>query len=257
MTTLSTDASRAYELGDRNEFPVIADEIIYEGAAVGLVKASGHAQPLTSSDIFVGFAEKKADNSSGSAADINVRVIRKGALQLAVTGAVITDVGLPVYASDDNTFSFIKTSGVFIGFARRFVSSGYMIVEFDVDKYVDPHLGLVAETVVDNKTLAMSGSTMDSGKVFFVTADAKAITLPAVTGMKFRVVNGGAYGTVAVTISPNASDMIEGCDLGGTDNKDIINTKATACRGDFVDIEYGDANGWIITAKKGTWAAES
>jgi len=156
------------------------------------VKSSGHAQPLTSTDIFVGFAEKKADNASGSAADINVRVIRKGSVQLAVSGAVITDVGLPVYASDDNTFSFLKTSGVFVGFARRFVSSGYMIVEFDVDKFVDPHEGLTAETIADNKTL----DAQDTGKVFFVTADAKTITLPAVAGASFRVVNGGAYGTV-------------------------------------------------------------
>jgi len=146
MTTLAVDAPRAYELGERNEFPVIAAEIIYEGAAVGLVAASGHAQPLTASDLFVGFAEKRVDNSAGAAAALNVRVIRKGAVQLAVSGAVITDIGIPVYASDDNTFSFIKTSGVFVGFARRYVSSGYMIVEFDVDKYVDPHEGLLAES---------------------------------------------------------------------------------------------------------------
>lgn len=257
MTTLSQDTSLIMEIGDRNEFPVVASDIIYEGAAVGLVTASGHAQPLTSSDQFVGFAEKKADNSSGDAADIFVRVLRRGAVKLAVTGAVITDVGLPVYASDDATFSFLKPSGVFIGFARRFVSAGYMIVEFDADKYCDPHHGLTAESVAVDKTLAMSGATMDSGKVFFVTADAKTITLPAVEGMAFRVVNGGAYGTIAVTISPNSNDMIEGCDIGGTNAKDIVNTKATANRGDYVDIEYGDGNGWIITAMKGTWAAES
>ena len=253
MTTLSTDAARAYEIGDRNEFPVIAAKIIYEGAAVGLVKASGHAQPLTSSDIFVGFADKKADNSSGSAADINVRVVRKGAVQLAVSGAVITDVGQPVYAQDDNAFSFVKTSGVFIGFARRFVSSGNMIVEFDCDKYVDTHEGFTAETVADNKTL----DEQDTGKVFFVTADAKTITLPAVEGMAFRVVNAGSYGTVAVNVSPNASDAIEGPDLVGVDDKDLINTKATACRGDYVDLEYGDATGWIVRKLRGTWAIES
>lgn len=253
MTTLSTDTPRDFEIGDRNEFPVIASDIIYEGAAVGLVAASGHAQPLTSSDQFVGFAEEQADNSTGAAAAINVRVIRRGSAKLAVTGAVITDVGLPVYATDDNAFSFIKTSGVFIGFARRYVSAGYMIVEFDVDNYVDPHAGLTAESVAADKTL----DALDTGKVFFVTADAKVITLPAVTGMKFRVVNGGAYGTVLVTVSPNASDGIKGPDLTATDDKDLLNTKATACRGDYVDIEYGDATAWAVTAIKGTWAKEA
>jgi hypothetical protein len=252
MTTLAKDTPRAYEVGDINEFPVIASDIIYEGAAVGLVKASGHAQPITSADKFVGFAEKKADNSSGAAAAINVRVVRKGAAVLAVTGAVITDIDQPVYASDDNTFSFIKTSSVFIGFFRRFTASGYGVVEWDVDKYTDPHEGLTAETVSDNKTL----DNQDTAKVFFVDTDAKAITLPAVEGMKFRVVNAGAYGTVLVTIDPNANDGIKGPDLTNTDNKDLLNTKATAQRGDMVDIEYADATGWCVAKMIGTWAKE-
>ena len=253
MTTLSADARRAYELGDRNEFPVIADDIIYENAAVGMVASTGYARPLTSADRFVGFAEQRADNAGGSAGDINVRVLRKGAAKLTVTGAARPDVGLPVYASDDNTFSFLKTSGVFVGFARKFESSGVMTVEFDIDKYTDPHEGLTAETVSDNKTL----DAQDTAKVFFVTADAKAITLPGVTGMSFRVVNGGAFGTIAVTISPNASDGIKGPGLTAVDDKDLINTKATANRGDYVDIEYGDATGWVVKRKVGTWAKEA
>jgi hypothetical protein len=207
---------------------------------------------LTSADQFVGFAESKADNSTGAAAAINVRTLRKGAIQLAVTGAVITDVGLPVYASDDNAFSFIKTSGVFVGFARRWVSSGYMIVEFDVDKYVDPHDGLLAETTAVDLTL----DAQDTGKAIFVTADAKTITLPAVAGLAFRIINGGAFGTIAVTISPNVNDGIAAPNMTAVDDKDIINTKATANRGDFVDIEYGDATGWIVTKKVGTWSKE-
>jgi hypothetical protein len=253
MTTLAKDTPRDQEIGVRNEIPVIASDIIYEGAAVGIVTSSGHARPLTSADRFAGFAEKKADNSSGSAAAVNVRVIRKGSVKLAVSGAVITDIGLPVYATDDNTFTFIKTGGVFIGFSRRFVASGYMIVEFDADNYVDPHEGLTAETISDNKTL----DSQDTGKVFFVTADAKTITLPAVEGMAFRVVNGGAFGTVAVNISPNANDLVKGPDLAGVDNKDLINTKATANRGDYADIEYADATGWAVRRLVGTWAMEA
>ena len=252
MTTLSANAGRDEELGIVNEIPVIAADIIYEGAAVGAVLASGHARPLTSADRFMGFAEEKADNSDGAAAAINVRVRKKGAVKLAISGAVITDLNLPVYASDDNTFSFIKTSGVFIGFTRRFVASGYMIVEYDAGVLKDPHEGLTAETVSDNKTL----DNQDTGKVFFVDTDAKAITLPAVEGMKCRIVNAGAFGTVLVTISPNSSDGIKGPDLTNTDDKDLLNTKATACRGDYVDIEYADATGWCVSKLVGTWAKE-
>ena len=253
MTTLAVDTARDCEIGERNEFPVIASDIIYEGAAVGTVIASGHARPLTSVDKFVGFSEKKADNSTGAAAAKNVRVIKSGAVKLAITGAVITDINQPVYAQDDNAFSFIKTSGVFIGFMRRFVSSGYGIVEFNAGVLVDPLEGLTAETISVDKTL----DAQDSGKVFFVDTDAKVITLPAVAKMGFSVVNAGAYGTVAVNISPNVVDNIQGTDLTAVDDKDLINTKATANRGDKVNIEYGDATGWTVTKTIGTWAKEA
>jgi hypothetical protein len=70
MTTLAANKSRAFEGGDRNEIPVIATDIIYEGAAVGVVPASGHARPLAAGDRFAGFAEEQADNSAGGAAAI-------------------------------------------------------------------------------------------------------------------------------------------------------------------------------------------
>lgn len=251
MTTLAVDTPRILEIGDRNEFPVIASDILYEGSAIGLVDASGHARPLTSADRFVGFCEKNVDNSTGAAAAVNVRVIKKGKVILPVTGAVITDVGNPVYAQDDNAFSFVKTSGVFIGFFIRFTASGYGVVEFDAGVMQDPHLGLTAETVAANITI----DAQDTGKVFFVTTDAVVITLPAVEGVgRFRVLNVGAFGTVGLTIAPNANDMIEGTDQAVTDADTWANTKATARRGDFVDITYGDANGWAIVQKRGTWA---
>ena len=52
MTTLAKDAPRDKELGDRAEYAVIASDIIYEGAAVGIVEASGHARPLSGGDKF-------------------------------------------------------------------------------------------------------------------------------------------------------------------------------------------------------------
>ncbi len=251
MTTLAVDSPRILEIGDRNEFPVIASDIIYEGAAVGLVDATGHARPLTSADRFVGFAEDQADNSSGAAAAINVRVIKKGKIVLPVTGAVITDIGNPVYAQDDNAFSFVKTSGVFIGRFIRYTASGYGVVEFDAGVMQDPHAGLLAETVAANITV----DAQDTGKVFCVNTDGVVITLPAVEGVgRFRVLNVGAFGTVGLSVAPNANDMIEATNTGVTDADSWGNTKATARRGDYIDITYGDANGWCIVAMNGTWA---
>lgn len=250
MATLTANEPRPYEIGDRNEFPVIAGDIIYEGAAVGVVPGTGHAQPLTSSDRFEGFAEKQADNSSGAAAAINVRVIRKGSVKLAVSGAVITDVGNPVYATDDNTFVFVPTSGVFIGFVRKWVSSGYVIVEFNADLFEDPHAGYVAQTVTGDLVL----DAQDSGKVLCVTATA-VLALPSVEGLSnIRCLNCGAFGTVQVTVDPELIDMVEIADIAGADSRGMVNTLITARRGDFIDVDYSDAHGYVVTKKKGTWA---
>ena len=93
MTTLAEGKLRSLILGDINSYPMIAADIIWPGAAVGLVDASGHAQPLTSSDRFGGFCNKKADNSAGAAAAMEAEVNVRGVVKLSVSGAVITDVG--------------------------------------------------------------------------------------------------------------------------------------------------------------------
>lgn len=254
MTTLAVDKRRDMIGGDVNELPVIASEIIYEGAAVGAVKATGLARPLQATDKFIGFAITQVDNSTGAASAKNVRVYEKGKAKLSVSGAVITDIGQPVYASDDDTFVFNPVGAVFIGYVHRFVSSGVVEVAFD-SKLPDPYGdNIVKETISANKTL----DAQDSGKTFFIDTDAVTITLPAIAdglyGVKF--VNIGAFGTVAVNISPNAADAIQGSDAAAVADKDLINTKATAQRGDFAHLILGDADGYGVTATKGIWAAE-
>jgi hypothetical protein len=255
MTTLAVDTPRVYELGRIGEYPVIASDIIYEGAAVGVVDGTGHARPLTAADRFVGFAEQKADNSAGTAAAKNVRVIESGQVQLSVSGAVITDVGQPIYATDDNAFAFSPVGGVFIGTVSRFVSSGIVIVAFDVANDADPyaHFGLRETLGAATKTL----DAQDTGKLIWVTVDS-VITLPATATALAGVtlMCGGPFGTVQISADPNASDKIMGPDLAGTDNKDLINTKATARRGDYITLTAGHTDGYVVNRIRGTWASE-
>jgi len=253
MTTLSADKRRDLVLGEVNEIPIIIAEIIYEGAAVGTVKASGHAWPLAFGYKFVGFAEQKCDNSTGAAAAKNVRVITKGTAKLSVSGAVITDVGAPVYATDDDTFVFLPTGGVFIGFVKKFVSSGIVEVQFDSINYGDPWAGRLAETLAGpTKTLAIT----DSGKVMCVTGDC-VVTVPAYTvNLDTIVLNCGAYSTVKISIDPDSGSLVQGPNLAGTTDKDLINTKATAQRGDYVRLKGGDTGGFIAAELKGVWATE-
>lgn len=108
--------------------------------------------------------------------------------------------------------------------------------------------------VADNKTVALA----DCGIVQSVSVDAKVVTLPATAvGLAYTIVNGGADGAVLVTISPAAADKISGMGLTPADDKDLLNTKATAKRGDFVTLVADGVDGWVVTAKRGTWARQS
>ena len=259
MTTLSVDTYRLKVLGTISEYPVIANDIVYEGAAVGLVLASGHARPLTSVDLFCGFAEKKADNTGGSAAAINVRVVQEGIVKLSVSGAVITDVGQPVYATDDNTFVFLPAGGVYVGKVERFVSSGVVEVKFDAVLGIDPYAGFVREEIAASpatKTVDLE----DSGKALFFTAtNVVTLALSAICN-SIRFVCMAPYGTAEITLSPITASPAEhfvGADITGSSGKDRINTLATARRGDFCHIK-GMAGVIIdIPQEKGTWAQEA
>ena len=84
------------------------------------------------------------------------------------------------------------------------------------------------------------------------------VTLPAVAvGAAFWAIC-GADG-VQITLSPNGSDLwlyaVDGA--ASADDKDIILTAATAKKGDYCKFSYGDATGWMITERAGTWADEA
>jgi hypothetical protein len=131
MTTLAANKLRDYQMGDKEEYPVIASDIIYQGAAVG-ENASGYARPLVAADPFLGFAEAIANNSAGAAGAINVNVKKKGNIVLPISGLAITANDRPaVYASDDDTFTLTATSNTLIGYVSRWVSTGVAVVEFD------------------------------------------------------------------------------------------------------------------------------
>lgn len=174
---------------------------------------------------------------------------------MAVSGAVITDVGQPVYATDDDAFTFNPAGAVFVGFVHRYVSSGVVVVAFDALNYRDPwgHK-TVRETLTGVKTF----DAQDCGKLFCVTdaGDADALTLPAIadglSGITILAV--GAFGSTAVTIDPAAADMILAPDVAGADNQNLVLTKVTQRRGDFVTLIAGDADGYMVTEMRGIWA---
>lgn len=129
MTTLAADQPRDYYQGDFHECPMVASDIIYQGAAVG-ADGSGNARPLVAADQFLGFAELKADNSTGAAGAKNVRLRKHGYIKLPIAALAKTNVGDSVYASDDNTFTLTAAGNSLVGTVDSWIETGYGIIKF-------------------------------------------------------------------------------------------------------------------------------
>jgi hypothetical protein len=100
-------------------------------------------------------------------------------------------------------------------------------------------------------------TSTDAGKTFYVESTV-TFTLPAIAiGNTFTFVYAGKDGEATLTLSPNASDGIS-FKGSATDDKDLILTKATAKRGDYVTIaSLSGIDAWQVTAVRGIWAKES
>lgn len=132
---------------------------------------------------------------------------------------------------------------------------------------VAPNEGLfsVSELITDDKTIRVE----DSGKVFNIATDAKTFTLPAIDagmlGTKYKFRNTGADGAIALNVSPAAADGIHGTVANaaadsvasGALDKDLILTKTTANKGDWIEVEAVALTEWYITGGVGIWASEA
>lgn len=133
---LAADTPRAYE---QNLDPMFEDlgirdnVLVYHGACLG-DDGAGRVRPLIAGDSFRGFSENRYDNTTSlpaHAADLyKVKHRRQGVVQLTVVGvSAITDVGSAVYATDDGTFTLVR-SGTFIGYVQRWIVSTTCLVLF-------------------------------------------------------------------------------------------------------------------------------
>ena len=119
------------------------------------------------------------------------------------------------------------------------------------------------EVLTASKTLGAE----DSGKTFLVGTDALVVTLPAASKglLEYTFINSGADGNNIITISPASTDGIWGTitlaaavvDLGGVDDKDLINTKASSIKGNAVTIVSDGGTEWYVKSSTGIWAAEA
>jgi len=131
MATLAVATPRTFQLGDLEDYPAVAGDIIYQGAAVG-ENGVGYSRPLVAGDVFQGFALETCDNAGGSAGDKRVHTRKRGNAVLPITGIALTaNDRAAVYASDDNTFTLTATGNSLIGYVSRWDGPGTAVVEFD------------------------------------------------------------------------------------------------------------------------------
>ena len=136
----------------------------------------------------------------------------------------------------------------------QFVDAISKSVLWEIDTTGPDPRARIKETLSANKTL----DAEDVGKIMEVDTDAVVVTLPSTAvGLFFTIRNIAADGVAKVSIDPAAADKIMGPDIAGVDNKDLINTKATAIKGDYVVIIGDGSLGWYVVDINGTGAAEA
>ena len=121
-------------------------------------------------------------------------------------------------------------------------------------------IGGLSASLQTTGTIAIADDSVQVGKYCTVSADAQTLTLPAVVvGASFIIVNIAADGGALLTISPNGSDkfLVDIAGAAGTDDKDIINTKATQKQYDYVHLVGLSSVGWLIHDIRGTWVDEA
>jgi hypothetical protein len=215
MATLSIDKSRnfASDIDPITEgFPMIASDIIFIGAAVG-ANSSGHMRPLESGDPFRGFAMKRADNSAGAAGDVNVSVRRQGIVQLTVTGvSAATDVGKPVYASDDDTFTLTQTASP-IGSIAKWITSTSCLVYFQAAELRQITFDAGGSTTQIRPSGVISINTGSQATIGTSEETLMSFSLPANTlDVNGRGVRITAWGTTAA----NGNNKVTKITFGGT-----------------------------------------
>lgn len=216
-------------------------------AGAGQVGKDGGALTLTGG---AGSAKNGAGATDGNGGDL----VLLGGARGGTTGGSevqgIVRVGAPTVGSTKTTNLLAVGGGLEVDGASRFdgaatfnagVNFGYSLV-----------------------TTSQVLTAAECGKTYAIATDARTFTLPAtVAGCRYRFINAGANGNNIVELIPDAADQVFGetriangtrLTIAGAAGEHILNTKATAVRGDRMDVEGDGADGWYITGSAGIWA---
>jgi len=126
MSNLTASRDDQRQTGDLMDVDLAASTKVFAGSNVNY-GASGYAKKAsdTASEVFAGVAMETADNSTGSAGDVFVRVWKEGVFSMNCSGADRTWEGKDVYAVDDNLVALAATTtnDVKVGRVVKYVSA--------------------------------------------------------------------------------------------------------------------------------------
>lgn len=193
-----------------------------------------------------------------------------GALNLEGVFDVLKDgTAGPVFAIGDHVFwdsvnsLAVRTGGSGCWYLGTCVDLAAGTNDATVRTRLAPHHlpAALQDKLWEDVTLASASKTLDIqdvGKVMNVTVGhaTNVVVLPAIAAGLAFVVRCGTTGQ-RVAISPQADDKIMGADLAGANDKDRILAAATSRKGDYCALEYGSADGYLVRAERGVWAAEA
>jgi len=133
MTALSANTPLTIIRGEQSQAPqgVVA---IYEGAILGR-DSTGYARGPVAGDKFWGHAMEYYDNTGGSAGDHHIqRLTGRYRLEVTLASASVLDVGKPLFASDDATYTLDPVGNSRVGVVERYVTTNTVIALFDTNE---------------------------------------------------------------------------------------------------------------------------
>ena len=104
-------------------YGVLAGQYIYRGSLVGLTP-SGYLKVFEPGDRFVGVAYEECDASSDTTDGTSTcEVYTDGDFEFTLSGAAVTDVGKPAFATADDTLALTGHPDAFVGYIVNYLSS--------------------------------------------------------------------------------------------------------------------------------------
>lgn len=261
MATLAVNTPLVKGVSEVTALPVIASDIIYEGAAVGL-NAAGYARPLVAGDMFCGHAAAKADNSASAVAGAKTVTVYRGkySAEVTITTVAVTDVGKPVFMSDDAVYTLTRDANSRVGKVTRYVTTNTCMVEFEPQIYISEFLcsftpELDCETLIDTADHMLLPGWMNP----------HGVQLALAWGVVTETVVGATEDQPVITISDesdNALSTLTGTDTTPEAAGDVImgtnpligattgDTVKTVAAGEYVDCKVTQATSGTGTAGK-------